>query len=70
MNARFDSDYALGKIYHLGFHLQKVSWGGRGYFPLHLDYVKNRADVWYVGMGHMMVYHYAIEQAKVKVTKY
>ena len=68
MNAQFDSDHAAGKIYHLGLHPQNVSWGADDDFPLHLDHVKNRTDVWYVGMGHLMVYHYATEHIKVETT--
>ncbi|MBI2465075.1 hypothetical protein HYV64_02930 [Candidatus Shapirobacteria bacterium] len=67
MNAQFDSDHAAGKIYHLGLHPQNVSWRADGDFPLHLDYVKNRTDVWYVGMGHLMVYRYATEHIKIEI---
>ena len=67
MNAKWDTDYAAGNIYHLGMHPIYLSWETGSEIVNHLDYIKGKKDVWYVGMGHLFVYHYAKEQKKVNI---
>ena len=69
LNAKFDSIYNAGGIYHLFCHPAKVDWSPGKYAQLHLDHIKGKKDVWYVGFGHLYVYHYVQEQQKVTVRK-
>jgi len=70
LNAEFDKRINAGKIYHLGFHpwLLDLHWNGK--LAKHADYVKGRKNLWYVGQGALMIYHYVEDQRIVTVQKY
>ncbi len=61
LNEVFDSVCESGGIHHMMCHPRYVIWEG-GAVAEHLDYVANRADVWYVGFGHLYAYHYMDER--------
>jgi len=68
MNAQWDIDYAAGNIYHLGAHWSPA-WEEGGPVYNHLDYIKGKKDVWYVGMGHLFAYHYVQERGQVTIAE-
>ena len=67
MNSQWDTDYTAGNIYHLGRHPHKLNLTPGSNILNHLDYIKGKKDVWYVGMGHLFVYHYVKERNKVEI---
>jgi hypothetical protein len=58
LNADFDTAYTNGEIYALRGHPDRWSWTE---FRAHLDYIKLKKDVWYVGKGAMYLYRYIAE---------
>ena len=66
IDSNFDQAYNNGYIYHGQFHpsggegvlLTEGEWQN---FTDHLDYISGRKDVWYVGFGHLYMYHYLQE---------
>lgn len=72
LNNAFDNAYSNGKIYHLWFHTDNTTTPGcfgvdlskGSYFYRHLDYIKDKKDVWYVGFGHLYAYRYAYRYAR------
>jgi hypothetical protein len=64
----FDSVYSSGGIYHLYFHPWELDFTPGSYVYQHLDYISNRSDVWYVGFGHLYVYHYMQERGVITHT--
>ena len=68
LNSYFDTVYNNGGIYHLMFHPDKVDWTPGSYVYSHLDYISGRKDVWYVGFGHLYLYHFVQERGVVTVT--
>lgn len=69
LNASFDARYAAGGIYHLMFHPYNVDWTPGQYATQHLDHIKDKKDVWYVGFGALYLYHYAQERDIVAVAE-
>jgi hypothetical protein len=65
LNSRFDQVYNGGGIYHFMLHPWNVNL--TGLFP-HLDYIKERKDVWYAGFGHLYLYHFVQERNLVSVS--
>ena len=65
MNAQWDTDYAAGNIYHLRWHPATFTGASRTKMIAHLDHIKEKKDVWYVGMGHLFVYHYLQDRGQV-----
>jgi hypothetical protein len=63
LNAEFNICYNAGGIYLLHGH-PYYEWQNdhnsfsSGKMAQHLDYIKGRKDVWYVGFGAMYMYHY------------
>jgi len=78
LNSAFDNAYNNGKIYHLFWHTAQETTSGcygvdyteGSYFHQHLDYIKDRKDVWYVAFGHLYVYHYLQSRNIITVTSY
>jgi len=62
LNVNFDARYAGDQIYHLFFHPYLVDWSVGEYGQDHLDHIKEKKDVWYVGFGAMYLYHYVQER--------
>jgi len=56
LNNAFDSVYVSGGIYHAWGHVGMDGWepGMKGYE--HIQHVKGKKDVWYVGFGHLYAY--------------
>ena len=65
LNAKFDAVYTAGGIYHIMCHPSAVNWGVGQYAQSHLDHVKDKLDVWYVGFGAAYTYHYVQERGKI-----
>jgi len=61
LNNKFNSVYSAGGIYHMFGHARNNDLIS-GDVALHLDYIANRSDVWYVGFGHLYLYHYLQEK--------
>lgn len=58
LNDKFDSVYDAGGIYHLMCHPPMVDWSVDQYAQAHLNHIMERRDVWYIGFGHLYLYHY------------
>ena len=58
LNSEFDATYAEGGIYWFFIHPRSQFWEDDSRVPTHLDYIGNKSDVWYAGMGDMYSYHY------------
>ncbi len=67
-NNKFDSVVNAGGIYHMMMHPKNIDWS-TGWQLQHLDYIKGKTNIWYVGFGHLYLYHYIDDQNKVSVTK-
>jgi len=75
LNAKFDEYHAAGKIYHLFCHTADTitpgDWGmdltPGSYAYQHFDYIKEKTDVWYAGLGALYMYHYVQERGIVSV---
>jgi hypothetical protein len=62
LNNQFEDVCESGGIYHLYCHALQLDYRPGSYVFRHLDLISNRADVWYVGFGHLYVYHYMKER--------
>jgi hypothetical protein len=69
LNNKFNSVYNAGGIYHMFGHARNNNLIS-GNVALHLDYISNRSDVWYVGFGHLYLYHYLQEKDVINHTTY
>ena len=58
LNGAFDKALAEGSVYHVMCHPNVVEWD-KNYPVQHLAYICNRPNVWYVGVGHLYLYHLA-----------
>jgi hypothetical protein len=57
LNAAFDNAIDSKGIYHLITHPNILEWD-KDFTSSHLEYISNRKDIWYVGFGHLYLYHY------------
>ncbi len=69
LNNKFNSVYNSGGIYHMFGHARDNDLIS-GDVALHLDYISNRSDVWYVGFGHLYLYHYMQDNNVINHTTY
>ncbi|MDD2954496.1 MAG: DUF2341 domain-containing protein, partial [Parabacteroides sp.] len=60
LNSKFDTVVATGGIYNLYFHPACVTTNE---LASHLDYIKDRTNVWYAGFGHLYLYNFTHERA-------
>jgi hypothetical protein len=58
LNSAFDSVHNSGGIYLIYGHPFQLNFDPNGHVYQHLNYLANRSDVWYAGMGHLYLYHY------------
>jgi len=65
----FDATVAVNGIYHLWFHPANVNLTDGSAFRNHIDYIKEKKNLWYAGFGHLHLYHYMDDQNLVTVTK-
>ncbi len=61
LNGLFNSTYSSNGVYHMWGHARDHNWIS-GDVADHFDYISNRSDVWYVGFGHLYMYHYMEER--------
>jgi len=64
-NAKFDSVTTAGGIYLMHMHPANVDWTDGSWERQHIDYVKEKKNLWYVGYGHLYVYHYVQDRVAV-----
>ena len=57
LNVAFDNAIDSKGIYHLITHPNILEWD-KDFTWSHLEYISNRKDIWYVGFGHLYLYHY------------
>jgi hypothetical protein len=63
-NAKFDGVYSANGIYHLVDHpWQSNHWYANSYLSQHMDYIKDKNDVWYASFGGLYLYHYIDERS-------
>jgi len=60
LNGAFDQAYSSGEVFHTMCHPNVVEWDS-SYTWDHLEYISNRTDVWYTGVGPLFLYHFAAE---------
>jgi len=68
-NNKFDSVVTAGGICHIVMHPRGIDWSAGSWVQKHLDYVKGRTNLWYVGLGHLYLYHYIDDHNIVNVAK-
>jgi len=56
LNATFDQVVQQGGIYHVMCHPNVIEWE-EDYTWEHLTHISNHKNIWYVGFGHLYVYH-------------
>jgi len=61
LNDNFNTTYSSNGVYHMWGHARDHNWISGGVAD-HFDYISNRSDVWYVGFGHLYIYHYMEER--------
>ena len=57
LNNTFDNVVDSNGIYHLVTHPNILDWN-EDFTWFHLEYISNRKDIWYVGFGHLYLYHF------------
>jgi len=57
LNVTFDNAINSSGVYHLITHPNILEWD-KDFTWSHLEYISNRKDIWYVGFGHLYLYHY------------
>jgi hypothetical protein len=72
LNDAFDNCYSESLIYHMYFHPSAwwIAGGGNwdnGVIAQHLDHIKNKKDVWYVGLGALYAYYFVQERGIIQV---
>jgi len=58
LNHTFDDVLTYGGVYHVMCHPSIIDWENDNYPWVHLEHISNRNNVWYVGFGHLYVYHF------------
>ena len=57
LNTTFDEVLDTGGIYHVMCHPNIIEWEEE--YPWnHLEYISNKNNIWYVGFGHLYLYHF------------
>jgi len=69
LNAMFDLITTTGQIYHLVMHPRCVDWSPGSFSRQHIDHIKGRPDIWYVGLGYLYLYHFLNERRIVTVAE-
>lgn len=65
LNGRFDSAVSNGEIYMGIIHPAEADWSDGSFIRQHIDYIKQKKNLWYVGAGHLYTYHYVQEKIAV-----
>jgi hypothetical protein len=68
-NNKFDSVVTAGGICHIVMHPRGIDWSAGSWVQKHLDYIRGRTNLWYVGFGHLYLYHYIDDHNIVNVAK-
>ncbi|MFH1777291.1 MAG: hypothetical protein ABH952_07025 [Candidatus Omnitrophota bacterium] len=68
-NKKFDNMVSRGNIYHICMHPRDVDWSDDSWIYDHLNYIHGRTNLWYVGLGHLYLYHYVNKLNKITVEK-
>ena len=68
LNDLFDTVTAQHGIYHLYLHPWRNDWSEGAPIRRHINHIKGRKDIWYVGYGHLYLYHFVQERGTVTVT--
>jgi hypothetical protein len=71
LNNTFDSVYLSNGIYHLMTHPNILEWD-QDFTWNHLEHISNRLDIWYVGFGHLYLYHFLsnfVQGANLDITE-
>ncbi|MEM3697185.1 MAG: hypothetical protein QXQ94_06770 [Candidatus Bathyarchaeia archaeon] len=69
LNNAFNNVYNGRGIYHLFFHPASFNWDGSNVIIEHLNYIKNKAEVWYVGLGALYIYNFVKISCSIKELK-
>jgi len=65
-NSKFDAVVGSSGIYHIIMHPKLVDWSDGSWVLKHLDYIKERKNLWYVGFGHLYLYHFTAEKVRIE----
>jgi hypothetical protein len=64
-NSKFDSVVAVGGVYLIYLHPSAVNWSDGSWQRQHIDYIKEKKNLWYAGLGHLYLYHYVQDKVIV-----
>ncbi|MBZ9572235.1 hypothetical protein KJA15_02820 [Patescibacteria group bacterium] len=67
-NKKFDEIIKQGGIYSIYMHPYNINWEKNSWERQHFDYIKNKADLWYTGLGYLYMYHFARERNIISVS--
>lgn len=62
--------YNNNNIYSLMCHPTSCNWSAGSFERQHLDSIAGHKDVWYVGFGHLYMYHYLQERDQLSYQTY
>jgi len=68
-NAKFDTVIGANGIYHIMMHPRLIDWAVDSWQLQHIDYIKEKKNLWYSGLGHLYLYHYLDDQNKITISK-
>jgi hypothetical protein len=63
LNAKYDSVYNAGGVYHVRTHPAVTDWAVGHYADLHLSHISGHKDVWYAPLGCLYLTQYAIAKS-------
>jgi len=69
-NSKFDSVAAAHGIYHIMMHPRLINWSTNSWANQHLDYIKEKKNIWYTGFGYLYLYHYIDDKNKVMAERF
>jgi hypothetical protein len=64
LNNKFNAVVASGGVYNLYFHPACTT---TSQLSPHLDYIKEKTNIWYAGFGHLYLYNFTREQVSQRI---
>jgi len=70
LNSKYDSAAAINGIYHFWFHPGNDDWSPAANPQQHINYIKDRNNIWYTGLGSLYIYRYAHEREELMSARF
>ena len=67
-NKKFDEVIKIGGIYSVYMHPYNGNWEEGSWELQHFDYIKNKTNLWYTGLGYLYMYHFVKERNIISVS--